>query len=154
MSACKPRALSTSQPAALPYLNPSTPRPDITTGIRCAVLVQKLQALDLDGAAAEAFLETLQQAVDRNGQYEPATFFRARPTTTEHSIPVLGPHTTNHHPLVFSIGTQGPYHELWAHFTTMEKGVRMLNMSILKTWHASFRDEALRLLTAVDNVIG
>lgn len=62
-------------------------------------------------------------------------------------------HTRKAHPLVFSICTEGPSHELWAHYTVMEDGVRKFNMSILKTWHASIRNEVLRFLTAVDNVI-
>lgn len=176
-----------------------TPRPDITIGIQHAVLVSKLQAHNLDSAAADGFLETLQQVGVRNGRYEPllsseptqralniqfpflivegkayatgGTVFEAQNQAAVsgacalkilHDLADLanladvtpGPHTTSHHPLVFSICTQGPYHELWAHFTTMEKGVRMFNMSILKIWHASFRDEALGFLTAVDNVLG
>lgn len=65
-----------------------------------------------------------------------------------------GPHTTTHHPLVFSICTQGPYHELWAHYTMMENDVRMFKMDMLETCHTSKRNDALRFLTAVDNVLG
>ena len=56
-------------------------------------------------------------------------------------------------PLAFSICTEGPYHELWAHYTTMENDVRMFNMSILKTCHGSLPGEVLEFLIAVDNVM-
>ncbi|KAL8791219.1 MAG: hypothetical protein Q9213_000176 [Squamulea squamosa] len=56
-------------------------------------------------------------------------------------------------PMVFSICTEGPYHELWAHYTTTEDDVRMYNMVILKTCNAVLRNELLGFLTAVDNVM-
>lgn len=56
-------------------------------------------------------------------------------------------------PIVFSVCTEGPYHELWAHYMTMEDGVRMYNMVMLKTYNAVICDELLRFLIAVDNVI-
>ncbi|KAL8769854.1 MAG: hypothetical protein Q9209_004292 [Squamulea sp. 1 TL-2023] len=56
-------------------------------------------------------------------------------------------------PMVFSICTEGPYHELWAHYTTTEDDVRMYNMIILKTCNAVLHNELLGFLTAVDNVM-
>ena len=56
-------------------------------------------------------------------------------------------------PLVFSVCTEGPSHELWVHYTVVEDGVRKFHMSIMKTCHASILDEVLRFLKAVDNVI-
>ncbi len=56
-------------------------------------------------------------------------------------------------PIVFSICTEGPYHELWAHYDTTKDGVRRYNMVILKTCNALLRDELLVFLIAVDNVM-
>ncbi|KAL8721196.1 MAG: hypothetical protein Q9225_002082 [Loekoesia sp. 1 TL-2023] len=56
-------------------------------------------------------------------------------------------------PIVFSICTEGPYHELWAHYTTKKDGVRMYNMVILKTCNAVLHDELFGFLVAVDNVM-
>ena len=56
-------------------------------------------------------------------------------------------------PMIFSVCTEGPYHELWAHYTTIEDGVRMYNMVILKTCNAVLHDELLGFLIAVDNVM-
>lgn len=63
-----------------------------------------------------------------------------------------GSHSKNQ-PMVFSICTEGPYHELWVHYTTTEDGVRMYDMAILKTCNAVLRDELLGFLIAVDNVM-
>lgn len=178
-----------------------TPRPDVTVGIRNAVLIQKLQGNNLDIDAAETLFSLQEQTTYRNGNLEP--LLSSEPTTRPLMInfpflivegksyatgkPVFeaqnqaavsgacalkilhdladlanqadraegssGSHTVNAHPLVFSICTEGPSHELWAHYTVVEGGVRKFNMSILKTCHASIRSEVLRFLTAVDNVI-
>jgi hypothetical protein len=56
-------------------------------------------------------------------------------------------------PIVFSICTEGPIHELWAHYTTTEDDVRMYNMIILKSCNAILDDELLRFLITVDNVM-
>ena len=40
-------------------------------------------------------------------------------------------------PLAFSICPEGPYFELWIHYTTLYDKVRMFNMNILATCHAS-----------------
>ncbi|MCJ1429792.1 hypothetical protein MMC29_007707 [Sticta canariensis] len=179
-----------------------TPRPDVTVGIRNAVLLQKLQGNNLDIDAAERVLFSLQEQMTyRNGNLEP--LLSSEPTTRllKISFPFLmvegksyatgkpvfeaqnqaavsgacalkilhdladladqadraegssGSQTGKAHPLVFSICTEGPSHELWAHYTVVEGGVRKFNMSILKTCHASIRSEVSRFLTAVDNVI-
>jgi hypothetical protein len=56
-------------------------------------------------------------------------------------------------PLVFSVCTQGPIHELWAHYTTVENSIRKFNMVPVKTCHVTFRSSILEFLTAVDNVM-
>lgn len=43
--------------------------------------------------------------------------------------------------------------ELWVHYTTSTEDVRMYNMSILKTCHASLQEEALEFLIVVDSVM-
>ena len=179
-----------------------TPRPDVTVGIRNAVLVQQLQGHNLTSAAAGRVLLNLQQQMTyRNGHHEP--FLCSEPTSRSLRIrfPFLivegksyaigktifdaqnqaavsgacalkilydladlthhadradsssGSLTEEAHPLVFSICTEGPSHELWAHYSTLEDGVRMFNMSLMKIWHASLESEVLNFLTAVDNVI-
>lgn len=60
---------------------------------------------------------------------------------------------SNDQPIIFSICTQGPYHELWAHYVLIKNGIRTYQMSILKTCNAALRDELLGFLKAVDNVI-
>ena len=56
-------------------------------------------------------------------------------------------------PLVFTICTQGPIHELWVHYTAMRCGNRKYNMSILKSCNMAVADEVPGFLTAVDNVM-
>ena len=55
--------------------------------------------------------------------------------------------------IVFSVCTEGPHHELWVHYTTTEHGVRMFNMSILKTCHISLPDGVLDFLVVLDRVL-
>lgn len=55
--------------------------------------------------------------------------------------------------VVFSICTEGPHDELWTHYTTIEHGVRVFDMSVLKTYHISPPDGVLDCLVAVDNVL-
>jgi hypothetical protein len=56
-------------------------------------------------------------------------------------------------PLAFSICTEGPHMELWVHYTTLTEGVRMYNMNILKTCHASIEEGVVDFLTMVDLVM-
>lgn len=92
----------------------------------------------VSGASALKILHDLADLADRADRAE-----RVSP----------GSHSRMVRPLVFSICTEGPYHELWAHYTTMENGVRMFNMGILKTCHGSLQGEVLDFLIAVDNVM-
>ena len=55
--------------------------------------------------------------------------------------------------IVFSVCTEGPYHELWVHYTTLEDGIRMYNMVILKTCNAVLYGELLGFLVAMNNVM-
>ena len=60
---------------------------------------------------------------------------------------------SNKAPLAFSICTEGPHMELWVHYTTLQDGIRMYNMSILRTCHASILEGVVEFVTAVDNVM-
>lgn len=55
--------------------------------------------------------------------------------------------------LAFSIVTEGPYFELWVHYTTLEDGVRVYNMNILAIGHASLYPTVLEFLILVDKVM-
>lgn len=57
-------------------------------------------------------------------------------------------------PLLFSICTEGPVHELWVHYTIIENGVRKFNMRLLKTCHGMLLEDVVGFLVAVDNVLG
>jgi hypothetical protein len=56
-------------------------------------------------------------------------------------------------PLAFSICTEGPHIELWVHYTTSQKNVRMYNMNILKTCHASLPEGVTEFLMVVDSMM-
>jgi hypothetical protein len=56
-------------------------------------------------------------------------------------------------PLAFSISTEGPHIELWVHYTTSQKNVRMYNMNILKTCHASLPEGVTEFLIVVDSIM-
>ena len=171
-----------------------TPRPDISIGLRNAVVVNALQLRGLTAIEASDLLEALQETKARN-RSEP--ILCSEPTQRALHIrfpflPVEGkayatgnpvfdaqnqaavsgacalkilhdlddlacsanPEShSNDQPIVFSICTEGPYHELWAHYTMVKDDVRMYKMVIMKTCNAVLRDELLGFLTAVDNVM-
>ena len=56
-------------------------------------------------------------------------------------------------PLAFSICTEGPHIELWVHYTTLQENVRMYNMNILKTCHASLPGDVTEFLMVVDSIM-
>ena len=56
-------------------------------------------------------------------------------------------------PIHFSICTQGPIHELWAHYATMESGSRKYNMFLVKACNMGISDDVCGFLEAVDNVM-
>jgi hypothetical protein len=55
--------------------------------------------------------------------------------------------------LVFSICTEGPYHELWAHYTVIKDGERQFNMMLLDTCHGVVLKQVERFFIQVDNVM-
>ena len=56
-------------------------------------------------------------------------------------------------PLAFAICTEGPYMELWVHYTTLMEGVRIYNMNILKVCHGSVEEGVVGFLVMVDLVM-
>ncbi|KAH8721551.1 hypothetical protein GQ44DRAFT_729729 [Phaeosphaeriaceae sp. PMI808] len=62
--------------------------------------------------------------------------------------------TLEHQPvLFFSICTEGPLHELWAHWTSVESGERQFNMTLLKLCHGVLWEGVEDFMIAVDNVL-
>ena len=54
--------------------------------------------------------------------------------------------------LFFSVCTQGPHHELWAHYATKEDGVPSFNSSLQRTCHGTLLNSVEEFLVAFDNV--
>ena len=55
--------------------------------------------------------------------------------------------------LFFSICTEGPLHELWVHWTSVEGGVRKFNMTLLKYCHGVLLEGVEDFMIAVDNML-
>lgn len=72
--------------------------------------------------------------------------------TSEQPSPETQP-TSTPNPVIFSICTQGPIHELWAHYTVLEENIRRYHMVPVKSCRAPILDEVLLWLKMVDNVI-
>lgn len=56
-------------------------------------------------------------------------------------------------PLIFSICTEGPHHELWAHYTVIEDGERQFNMVLLDTCDGVLLKQVERFFIQVYNVM-
>lgn len=56
-------------------------------------------------------------------------------------------------PLAFSICTEGPYIELWVHYTISKNGIRVYCMNIIKICHASLLSSVIEFLVTVDSVM-
>ncbi|KAF2789875.1 hypothetical protein K505DRAFT_340909 [Melanomma pulvis-pyrius CBS 109.77] len=56
-------------------------------------------------------------------------------------------------PLVFSVCTEGPYHELWAHYTTVENGEHKFNMALLNTCNGVVLKQVEKFFFQVYNVM-
>ena len=171
-----------------------TPRPDITIGLRNAVVVNALQSHGLTETEAKHFLKALQETKARNRSepllcseptqralhirfpflsVEGEAYATGNPVfDAQNQAAVSGAcalkilhdldelacsanpgNSSKDQPIVFSICTEGPYHELWAHYTVIKDGVRTYNMVILKTCNAVLHSELLGFLVAVDNVM-
>ena len=55
-------------------------------------------------------------------------------------------------PLFFSVCTQGPIHELWAHWTIVEDGVRMFESKLLDSCNALLSKHSEEFMVRVNNV--
>jgi hypothetical protein len=56
-------------------------------------------------------------------------------------------------PLFFSVCTEGPYHELYAHYTHIEDGVRKFNQTLLEICNGMLQRSLLDFIIVVDNVL-
>ncbi|KIW10282.1 hypothetical protein PV08_11244 [Exophiala spinifera] len=56
-------------------------------------------------------------------------------------------------PLFFSICTEGPYHELWVHYTFVEEGQRMFDMKLVKICNVMLKETVEDFFFAVDGVL-
>ena len=54
--------------------------------------------------------------------------------------------------LFFSVCTEGPYHELWAHYTIEKDGVSSFNSSLQSTCHGTLLTGVKEFIVAFDNV--
>ena len=59
----------------------------------------------------------------------------------------------NRPPLVFAICSEGPQHELWAHYTVVEDGEHQFNMALLNTCHGVMPKQVENFFVQVDNVL-
>ncbi|KAI9682027.1 MAG: hypothetical protein M1817_000081 [Caeruleum heppii] len=59
----------------------------------------------------------------------------------------------NRPPLVFAICSEGPQHELWAHYTVIEDGEHQFNMALLNTCHGIMPKQVEGFFVQVDNVL-
>ena len=71
--------------------------------------------------------------------------------TRSSDIPLIP--SRNQPPLVFSICSEGPQHELWAHYTIIEDGERQFNMALLNTCHGVMLKQVESFFVQVDNVL-
>ncbi|KAF1955589.1 hypothetical protein CC80DRAFT_87480 [Byssothecium circinans] len=56
-------------------------------------------------------------------------------------------------PLFFSVCTEGPYHELYAHYTHIEDGVRKFNQTLLEICNSMLLKSVVDFIIVVDNVL-
>lgn len=71
--------------------------------------------------------------------------------TTSSDVPLIHLNTTP--PLFFSVCTEGPYHELYAHYTHIEDGVRKFNQTLLEICNGMLLKSVVDFIVMVDNVL-
>lgn len=59
----------------------------------------------------------------------------------------------NRPPLVFAICSEGPQHELWAHYTVINDGEHQFNMALLSTCHGVILKQVESFFVQVNNVL-
>ena len=71
--------------------------------------------------------------------------------TTSSDVPLMHSNTTP--PLFFSVCTEGPYHELYAHYTYIEDGVRKFNQTLLEICNGMLLKSVVDFIVVVDNIL-
>ncbi|KAI9861208.1 MAG: hypothetical protein M1813_005381 [Trichoglossum hirsutum] len=71
--------------------------------------------------------------------------------TTSSDVPPIYSNATP--PLFFSVCTEGPYHELYAHYTHTKNGVRNFNQTLLKICNGTLLETVVDFIVVVDNVL-
>lgn len=56
-------------------------------------------------------------------------------------------------PIIFSISTEGPVHEIWVHYMKIEEGHRSYQMKILKCSHMAVFNEVSAFMDMVENIV-
>lgn len=56
-------------------------------------------------------------------------------------------------PLVFSVCSEGPHYELWAHYTVIEDDQRKFKMVLLDTGHGVMPKQVEKLFVQIDNIL-
>ncbi|MCJ1466353.1 hypothetical protein MMC07_004972 [Pseudocyphellaria aurata] len=157
-----------------------SPRPAISIGLREDALIIALQLPGLPGAKAKRFNE----ALAKPHPHKNTALLHSQPTHSE--LPMRFPNQaavsgacslkllhnlddlvrtsdsgsySKRQPIVFSVCTEGPIHQLWAHYTTVEdgdgdsEGDRAYNMAQVKICDVGTWDDVSGFLQAVNNVM-
>lgn len=56
-------------------------------------------------------------------------------------------------PMIFFICTQGPFHELWAHYDSTKHDIRIFHILMVASCRAPMQREVVQWLMAVNNVM-
>lgn len=170
-------------PPPIPQWDVKTPRPDISIGLSNDAVVDALRSRDITRTDAKSFLKAALLRLGSTKQDEQIRFpfmpvegksYATGRTIYEaqnqaavsgacaleilHRLDDLAQRAQpssnfkGQH-IVFSVCTQGPIHELWAHYTTEEDGHRIYNNKIWKSCNMAVDREVLGFLEAVDNVM-
>ncbi|KAL8825346.1 MAG: hypothetical protein Q9191_004469 [Dirinaria sp. TL-2023a] len=170
-------------PPPVPQWDVKTPRPDISIGLSNDAVVDALRSRDLTRTGAKRFLKaallrlgSTKQEVQMRFPFMPVegksyatgkTIYEAQNQAAVSGACALeilhrlddlaqraqpSSNSKGQH-IVFSVCTQGPIHELWAHYTTEEDGHRIYNNQIWKSCNMAVGCEVLGFLEAIDNVM-
>jgi hypothetical protein len=73
----------------------------------------------------------------------------ARSTNSSETVPTT---LNTEPPLFFTICTQGPIHELWAHWTVVKYGVRLFGSKLLDSCNALLLEQVVGFLVRLNNI--
>ncbi|ROV95465.1 hypothetical protein VMCG_08473 [Cytospora schulzeri] len=156
-----------------------TPRPDITMGTRHKALISALsKTLDSDranrfldqpqgttkpgprggGGGPEEPLLIAEPTAARVGPRLPAAVSGASGLKIQLSLDDLVSQGATRRreggvPLFFSVCTDGPYHELYVHYTVVEGGVRKFNQTLLEICNGVLLKSVVEFIVMLDNVL-